>query len=697
MKIKTRSCSIVLASTFLILFLILISSTASGATDQSASPTGPESITYNVVEAHYKCDSWSNEQYPLINLFEGNYTPLLANGDPIWRSHVNKLAKLVLDSNKKYTLKTGEKLDLGQDYTLEVKQIDIDGKKVWLEFDKNGQYVDDAIISTDSGNQTWICKLDKIQGEDNTNVLKVHVNQVFQGADDSIAQIDGVWLIDYANAKTLEVGDKIGEITLTQIINGVDESNLGSLVFERHVYAYITNTESNTVSVIDTSTNTVIATVNAGSWPWGVAVNPMGTKVYVTNCNIDTVSIIDTATNTVKGTVNVGTYPYGIAISPDGKKVYVANEYSNNVSVIDTATNTVTATVNVGFGPHGVAFIPDGTKVYVTDYDDSALSTGNVSVINTTTNSVTATINVGRWPRGIAVNPAGTKVYVANFFSNTVSIIDTATDTITDTVNVGTHPYGIAVTPDGTKVYIANTDINTVFVIDTATNTVTDMVNVGFSPYGVAVTPDGTKVYVANLNSNTVSIIGTATDTVTDTVDVGLSPSAFGQFISPLPVLEPLLPVANFSTDITEGNIPLSIQFTDLSENAVEWNWNFGDGITSTEQNPTHTYYAGGNYTVTLTVSNTDGMDSKLSKITVFGPVHLAEQNFSSNATNVYAPVIIQIGNLSQNANEINWNIGSQHLGTNFNGNEQNVSAPVTVQIGNASQNATTINWNIHA
>ena len=91
-----------------------------------------------------------------------------------------------------------------------------------------------------------------------------------------------------------------------------------------------------------------------------------------------------------------------------------------------------------------------------------------------------------------------------------------------------------------------------------------------------------------------------------------------------------------------------------------------------------------------------DGISSKLSTITVSEPVPPAEQNFSSNATNVYAPVNVQIGNLSQNANEINWNIGSQHLGTNFSGNGQNVSAPVTVQIGNASQNANTINWNIH-
>jgi YVTN family beta-propeller protein len=116
---------------------------------------------------------------------------------------------------------------------------------------------------------------------------------------------------------------------------------------------YLTNFHSVTVSVIDTATNNVTSTVDVGSAPRGVAVNPDGTKVYVANLYTGAVFVIDTATNTVTD-VGVGNGPYGVAVSPDGTKVYVANEGSNNVSVIDTATNKVTATVNVGNGP--VAF-----------------------------------------------------------------------------------------------------------------------------------------------------------------------------------------------------------------------------------------------------------------------------------------------------------------------------------------------------
>ena len=75
-----------------------------------------------------------------------------------------------------------------------------------------------------------------------------------------------------------------------------------------------------------------------------------------------------------------------------------------------------------------------------------------------------------------------------------------------------------------------------------------------------------------------------------------------------------ILPVASFSTNTTSGYAPLTVQFTDLSINTTVWNWNFGDGTNSTLQNPMHTYGAG-NYTVNLTVSNTNGTDSKLATI----------------------------------------------------------------------------------
>jgi|FLOH01.1.fsa_nt_gi uncharacterized protein (TIGR02145 family) len=80
--------------------------------------------------------------------------------------------------------------------------------------------------------------------------------------------------------------------------------------------------------------------------------------------------------------------------------------------------------------------------------------------------------------------------------------------------------------------------------------------------------------------------------------------------------------VANFSADITQGNAPLSVNFTDLSlNNPTSWQWDFGDGGTSTVTNPTHTYNTDGSYTVTLAVTNSSGSDteSKIDYIVVSG------------------------------------------------------------------------------
>jgi PKD repeat protein len=79
----------------------------------------------------------------------------------------------------------------------------------------------------------------------------------------------------------------------------------------------------------------------------------------------------------------------------------------------------------------------------------------------------------------------------------------------------------------------------------------------------------------------------------------------------------PILPVSNFSTNTTSGNAPLSVQFTDISQNTTSMSWDFGDGVNSTEKNPIHVYSAVGTYTANLIVSNSNGTSSKKSTINI--------------------------------------------------------------------------------
>lgn len=309
-------------------------------------------------------------------------------------------------------------------------------------------------------------------------------------------------------------------------------------------FAYISNQLDDNLSVIDTATNTVTATVTVGDFPDAVAVNPAGTRVYVTNRGDNTVSVVNTATNTAIATVPVGLDPRGVVVNPAGTRVYVANNGGNSISVIDTGSNTVTATIPVGSFPWGIAINAAGTRVYVANYGDDT-----VSIINTTTDTVLGVpLAVGNGPLGIAVNPAGTRLYVANSLENvnpanegTVSVIDTGSLATLATVTVGEDPYGIAVSPNGARVYVSNCCSQSVSVIETAGNTVVATVgSVGNNPAGISINSAGTRVYVANGGDNTVSIIDTASNTVVGTpIAVGGQPQAFGNFIGPGVVPDP--------------------------------------------------------------------------------------------------------------------------------------------------------------
>jgi len=295
-------------------------------------------------------------------------------------------------------------------------------------------------------------------------------------------------------------------------------------------FVYITNSGSNNVSVIDTSTIKVTSTLDV-SHPIGVAASPDGKKVYVTNSGKGNVTVIDTATNNVIATVkdNFGDV---IAVSPDGKKVYVDSD-GVNLSVIDAATNKVSSSTDIqGYNPNGIAVNNDGTKLYVST--EGWMDSGyGVSIVDTENNSYIGDIALPikdpqYRPSGVAVNPTDTKVYMT-WSDGTVSVTDVGTNTVIASVPVGIGPRGVAVSPDGKNVYVTNNGNysvpgNTISVIDTATNKVTATVNVGEAPEAIAVAPDGSKVYVTNSVSNSVSVIDIATNTVTATVPVGGRP-----------------------------------------------------------------------------------------------------------------------------------------------------------------------------
>ncbi|WP_321431228.1 PKD domain-containing protein [uncultured Methanolobus sp.] len=111
-----------------------------------------------------------------------------------------------------------------------------------------------------------------------------------------------------------------------------------------------------------------------------------------------------------------------------------------------------------------------------------------------------------------------------------------------------------------------------------------------------------------------------------------------------------VIPVANFSANVTSGAVPLSVNFTDLSTNSpTSWFWDFGDGTNSTDQSPTHIYTSAGTYNVSLNATNVGGSNAstQLSYITTaVTPV----ANFSANVTSGTVPLSVNFTDLSTNS-----------------------------------------------
>ncbi|TQD28285.1 PGF-pre-PGF domain-containing protein [Methanolobus vulcani] len=113
-------------------------------------------------------------------------------------------------------------------------------------------------------------------------------------------------------------------------------------------------------------------------------------------------------------------------------------------------------------------------------------------------------------------------------------------------------------------------------------------------------------------------------------VDYLFANNAGAYAIVTTPITDRQPPGASFSADVTSGDVPLEVQFTDTSSgNPTSWSWSFGDGATSTDQNPLHTYDVAGDYTVSLEVTNDYGSDS----IVKTNYIHITVPNEAPTAT----------------------------------------------------------------
>ena len=377
--------------------------------------------------------------------------------------------------------------------------------------------------------------------------------------------------------------------------------------------AYITDYYNGNVSVADTATGTVTATIPVGGFPAAVAVNPAGTRAYAVSQITNVVSVIDTATATVTATIPVGANPFAISLNPAGTLAYVANETGNSVSVIDTGTNTVVATIPVSGYLLSITLNPAGTRAYVGTFSPPALT-----VIDTGTNTVVATVPVvGTGAYAVTVNPAGTRVYIGApnasgpVIQGTVTVVDAATNTVSGSIP-DPDATSLAFTPDGSKLYAASPQPHHVTVIDPMSDTVTATIT-GFSdPQTIAINSTGDTAYVTDQIDPSGSVPGTlwAIDVATNTLSANTTgiaggPHGLALHTAPAPTVTSVSP----SSGPLAAGTPVTITGTNLSgATAITFGADGpATGVSCTATSCTATAPAGAAGTVDVTVTGPGG------------------------------------------------------------------------------------------
>ena len=304
-------------------------------------------------------------------------------------------------------------------------------------------------------------------------------------------------------------------------------------------------------------------------------------RVYAAEQFSNTVSVIDPSTNRNLGVIRLGdpqpmnlsplykgqVLVHGLGFSPDRKTLAVVSIASNSVTFIDTATNRVKHTTYVGRSPHEAFFTQDGSEVWVTVRGEDY-----VAVLDGATYAEKGRITVPNGPGMTIFSPDGRYGYVCSSFTPQTVVIDTQTHSIVGRVKqVSPFCPNIAASPDGEQVWMTLKDVGKTMIFAARppfqvlrvldTGPITNHVNfvrtaagqlayvtigglnqvkafrttdfeqvaaipVGALPHGIWPSGDGARVYVGIENGDAVTAIDTSTNRVVATIPNGQAAQA---------------------------------------------------------------------------------------------------------------------------------------------------------------------------
>jgi YVTN family beta-propeller protein len=284
-------------------------------------------------------------------------------------------------------------------------------------------------------------------------------------------------------------------------------------------YAVVTNTGSNSVTVIDLSDMSIKGTVGVGKSPIGVAASSVYGRAAVADNQDDTVYIIDLYNIAVSGQVSVApssssgfktSQPIGIAVNPASGQTIVADSNSKQISSFNIQAPGTPTTLTLDVGPNAVAIDPFQNIAAVTEGASNAVVIVNLADLQILNRQGGFSLPTGVIYEADSPDP-GTFLVTSSLANSIITVTaDVATGSyqINTPVPVGINPTALDYNYRSSTLVTANTMSQTLSVMDFLTNTVKAVIPISVSQqFGVAIDPLTNRAVVVDQNHNRVLIV----------------------------------------------------------------------------------------------------------------------------------------------------------------------------------------------
>jgi YVTN family beta-propeller protein len=241
--------------------------------------------------------------------------------------------------------------------------------------------------------------------------------------------------------------------------------------------------------------------------------------LLVTNTKSDSASVIDTETLEVVGTIALGKgKPNRIVFHPDGKTAWVVYDKSHDLGIIDVDGRRLLKRVKIGGNPYNLAFTPDGSHLIVLDWA-SDTSTDEVIFYDLRTERVDWRVEVSTWPAHAIFSRDARFLYVSGETAGDVTVIDVARrEAVARVIHGGGDAMGLALTADGRLLYAAAGENRAVVKIDTDTNREIGRIKLPGIVHEATLTLDGKFMYTTLRKANRIVVVRTADDRIVATI-----------------------------------------------------------------------------------------------------------------------------------------------------------------------------------